>query len=86
MSLSGKDIQKIYLFKVQKKFFFCKSPSVYEKQNKDYALNIYQTIKSRIKYLGGGRGGGETAGNIFFYGWLVGKVFRLYGSLVFDQF
>ena len=28
---------------------------------------------------------GKTAGNIFFYGWLVPKVFKLYGSLVFDQ-
>ena len=28
---------------------------------------------------------GKTAGNIFFYGWLVRKVFKLYGSLVFDQ-
>ena len=24
----------------------------------------------------------ETAGDIFFYGWLVRKVFKLYGSLV----
>ena len=24
-------------------------------------------------------------GDIFFYGWLVRKVFKLYGSLVFDQ-
>ena len=29
--------------------------------------------------------GGETVGDIFFYGWLVRKVFKLYGSLVFDQ-
>ena len=28
---------------------------------------------------------GKTAGDIFFYGWLVRKVFKLYGSLVFDQ-
>ena len=30
-------------------------------------------------------GGGKTAGDIFFYGWLVRKVFKLYGALVFDQ-
>ena len=28
---------------------------------------------------------GKTAGNIFFYEWLVQKVFKLYGSLVFVQ-
>ena len=28
---------------------------------------------------------GKTAGYIFFYGWLVRKVFKLYGSLVSDQ-
>ena len=28
---------------------------------------------------------GKTAGNIFFYGWLVHKVFKLYGSLVYGQ-
>ena len=28
---------------------------------------------------------GKTAGDIFFYGWLVLKVFKLYGSLMFDQ-
>ena len=28
---------------------------------------------------------GKTAGDIFFYGWLVRKVFKLYGLLVFDQ-
>ena len=28
---------------------------------------------------------GKMAGDIFFYGWLVWKVFKLYGSLVFDQ-
>ena len=39
---------------------------------------------SRKKYQGG-EGGGKTAGDIFFYGWLVWKVFKLYGSLVFDQ-
>ena len=37
------------------------------------------------KKPGGGGGGGKTAGDIFFYGWLVQKVFKLYGSLVFDQ-
>ena len=36
------------------------------------------------KYLGGG-GGGGGAGDIFFFGWLVRKVFKLYGSLVFNQ-
>ena len=28
---------------------------------------------------------GKTVGDIFFYGWLVLKVFKLYGSLVSDQ-
>ena len=28
---------------------------------------------------------GKTAGDIFFYGWLVFKFFKLYGSLVSDQ-
>ena len=28
---------------------------------------------------------GKTAGDIFFYGWLVRKVFKLYGSLVSYQ-
>ena len=28
---------------------------------------------------------GINAGDIFFYGWLVRTVFKLYGSLVFDQ-
>ena len=28
---------------------------------------------------------GKRAGDIFFYGWLVLKVFKLYGSLVSDQ-
>ena len=32
-----------------------------------------------------GSGGGETAGDIFFYGRLVGKDFKLYGSLMSDQ-
>ena len=43
---------------------------------------LLRTVKgySRKKYLGGKR-----AGDIFFYGWLVRKVFKLYGSLVFDQ-
>ena len=27
----------------------------------------------------------KMAGDIFFYGWLVRKVFKLYGSLVSDQ-
>ena len=30
-------------------------------------------------------GGGETANDIFFYGWLVRKDFKLCGSLVSDQ-
>ena len=34
---------------------------------------------------GGGGGGGKRAGNIFFYGWLVRKDSKLYGSLVSDQ-
>ena len=29
---------------------------------------------------------GKTAGNIFFYGWLVRKVFKLYGSFFFFFF
>ena len=29
---------------------------------------------------------GKTAGDIFFYGWLVLKVFKLYGSLVWKVF
>ena len=28
---------------------------------------------------------GKTAEDIFFYGWLVRKDFKLYGSLVYDQ-
>ena len=35
---------------------------------------------------GGGRGGGKKANNIFFYGWLVLTFFKLYGSLVFENF
>ena len=40
-----------------------------------------------VNYLRGGRGGGggKTAGDKLFYRWLVRKVFKLYGSLVFDQ-
>ena len=38
------------------------------------------------KNTGGvGGGGGGTAGDIFFYGWLVWKVFKLYGSLMVNQ-
>ena len=36
----------------------------------------------RVNTLGGG---GETAGDIFFYGWLVRKDFKFNGSLVSDQ-
>ena len=35
--------------------------------------------------VGVGGGGGKMAGDVFFYGWLVRKIFELYGSLVFDQ-
>ena len=39
------------------------------------------------KKIPGGRGGGGEDGRryIFFYGWLVRKDFKLYGSLVLDQ-
>ena len=30
-------------------------------------------------------GGGKTAADIFFHGWLVRKDFKLYGSFVSDQ-
>ena len=60
----------------------------------DLGPNCLQSLSERVKgysrkkYLGGGGGGGgggKTAGDIFFYGLLVRKVFKLYGSLVFDQ-
>ena len=50
---------------------------------------LYYTLRLFQKKIpgggGGGGGGGGMADDIFFYGWLVRKVFKLYGSLVFDH-
>ena len=49
---------------------------------------LIRAIPEKIPGGGGGGGGGggeETAGDIFLYGWLVGKDFKLYGSLVSDK-
>ena len=44
-----------------------------------YTLGLFQ------KKTPGGWEEGETAGDIFFEWWLVQKLFKLYGSLVFDR-
>ena len=51
----------------------------------NYRLMQVRAILEKGGGGGGGGGVGETVGDIFFYGWLVRKVFKLYGSLVFDQ-
>ena len=49
-------------------------------------LKILRAIPEKIPGgVGGWGGGGKTADDIFFYGWLVRKDFKLYGSLVSDQ-
>ena len=54
----------------------------------DFFPNFETKSQSSIESQGYSRKkdlGGEDAGDIFFYGWLVLKVFKLYGSLVSDQ-
>ena len=57
-----------------------------KKRSKICNLIKLRLFQKKIPGMGKGGGGeGKMAIDIFFYGWLVQKVFKLYGSFVFDQ-
>ena len=48
-------------------------------------LWLLRAIQEKKIWGGGGGGGLSKANDIFFYGWLVHTILKLYGSLVFEK-